>query len=126
MRQFATLGRVPSSTIPSSHDDPRSRNLDLIRARFPVWTFMKKGVVGKEYFELVRHFPLRPIRSERELDHAIEVIDELIAREDRSRAEDDYLDVLSDLVEKYESEHHPIPDASPVEMLQFLIEERET
>ncbi len=87
---------------------------------------MKKGVVGKEYFELVRHFPLRPIRSERELDHAIEVIDELIAREDRSRAEDDYLDVLSDLVEKYESEHHPIPDASPVEMLQFLIEERET
>ena len=67
---------------------------------------MKKTIVGNEYFELVRRFPLRPIRSERELDNAIAVIDDLIARLARSAEADDYLDVLSDLVEKYESEHH--------------------
>ena len=80
-----------------------------------------KNVVGNEYFQLVRRFPLRPIRSERELDEATRVIDELIADERRSPGADDYLDVLSDLVEKYESEHHRIPDASPVEVLQFLV-----
>jgi len=85
-----------------------------------------KNVVGNEYFQLVRRFPLRPIRSERELDEATRVIDELIADERRSPGADDYLDVLSDLVEKYESEHHRIPDASPVEVLQFLIEDRKT
>jgi len=85
-----------------------------------------KNVVGNEYFQLVRRFPLRPIRSEQELDEATRVIDELIAHEQRSPGADDYLDVLSDLVEKYENEHHPVPDASPVEMLRFLIEDRKT
>src|SRR2546427_10799504 len=85
-----------------------------------------KNVVGNEYFQLVRRFPLRPIRSERELDEATRVIDELIAHEQRSPGADDYLDVLSDLVEKYESEHHPVPDGSPIEMLRFLIEDRKT
>ena len=85
-----------------------------------------KNLVRNEYFELVRRFPLRPIRSEQELDKATLVIDELIAQEQRSPGADDYLDVLSDLVEKYESEHHPIPDADPVETLQVLIEDRKT
>ena len=85
-----------------------------------------KNVVRNEYFQLVRRFPLRPIRSGQELDKATWVIDELIAQEHRSDEAADYLDVLSDLIEKYESEHHPIPDASPVEVLQFLIEDRKT
>jgi len=83
-------------------------------------------VVANEYLEWVRRFPLRPIRSERELDQAIAVIDELIGQKKRSREAEDYLDVLSDLVEKYENVHHPIPDATPVEMLQFFIEDRKT
>lgn len=40
--------------------------------------------------------------------------------------EDAYLDVLSDLVEKYETEHHPIPDASSLDVLKFLMEDRGT
>lgn len=87
---------------------------------------MKKVVVGNEYFELVRRFPLRPIVSASDLDAATAVIDDLIARESRTADEDAYLDVLSDVVEKYEAEHHPIPDARGAEMLQFLIEDRKT
>ena len=82
-------------------------------------------VVENGYFELVRRFRLRPIRSANELAQATAVIDDLIART-LSAEETDYLDVLSDLVAKYESEHHPMPDASPAEMLRFFIEDRKT
>ena len=73
---------------------------------------MKKVVVGNEYFELVRRFPLRPIASASDLNAATAVIDDLIARESRTADEDAYLDVLSDVVAKYEAERHPIPDAA--------------
>ncbi len=78
------------------------------------------------YFELVRKFPLRPIRSDAELDAAIAVVDCLIDQEDLSTDEADYLEVLSDLVEKYETEQHPMPDVSDADMLRHLIESRAT
>jgi HTH-type transcriptional regulator/antitoxin HigA len=62
------------------------------------------------YLDLVRRFPLRPIRNEKELDRAIAVIDALLDREQLTVAEEDYLDVLGDLVEHYEDQHHPIGD----------------
>ena len=80
---------------------------------------------GDGYLQLIRKFPLRPIRSEAELDQAIAVIDELVVRSKRSAAEDDYLDVLGDLVRQYESEHHPIPHVSDGELLRFLLEMRD-
>jgi len=83
-----------------------------------------KALANDEYWELVRRFPLRPIRSERELDQALAIIDELIVRPKRSRDASAYLEVLSDLVEKYEEEHHPIPDVTESEMLEHLIEAR--
>ena len=66
---------------------------------------------GDLYFELVRRFPLRPIRSEQDLDRAIAVVDSLIDKGELSQDEDDYLDVLGDLVRKYETENHPAPAA---------------
>ena len=50
------------------------------------------------YLELVRAFPLRPIRIDKELDRAIAVIDALLDRGRLTAAEGDYLDVLGDLV----------------------------
>src|SRR5262249_54512625 len=76
------------------------------------------------YLALIRRFPLRPIHSESELDAAIAVIDALVVREDLDLGESDYLDVLSDLVERYEDKHHPIGDASEAELLAFLINQR--
>ena len=38
--------------------------------------------VGDRYLELIHRFPLRPIRSDAELDRAIEVIDSLVDRDD--------------------------------------------
>lgn len=76
------------------------------------------------YAELIADFPLRPLRSERQLDHASRLAFGLASRERLSRGEQDYLDVLTHLIEIYENEHHAIePSASPRELLQFLIDE---
>jgi HTH-type transcriptional regulator/antitoxin HigA len=78
------------------------------------------------YFALVREFPLKPIRSERELDRATEIINRLVDRgfENLTPGEDAYLDVLSDLAKKYETEHYRIEDLSASEMLAYLIENK--
>jgi HTH-type transcriptional regulator/antitoxin HigA len=82
-------------------------------------------VYGKKkdrYLELVRRFPLRPIRSEDDLDAATVVIHSLIDLESLTGPEQDYLDVLTDLVEAYEAVHYPEPVVADADMLRFLIE----
>ena len=81
---------------------------------------------GKDrYLALVRRFPLRPIRSEGELDSAIAAMNALIDQGSRNEAEEDYLDVLSDLVKRYECEEHPMPPVGDSDLLRHLIEARE-
>ena len=65
------------------------------------------------------------IRAEKELDRASKRTDALISRGDLCPAEEDYLEVLGDLVERYETEHHPIPAVSDAAMLRHLLEARE-
>ena len=76
----------------------------------------------RHYFKLVRSLPLRPIRSERELDQAIRQIDALLDQKRRNRAEDDYLEVLGNLVERYEAEQYPEQPVSDAAMLRHLID----
>ena len=78
------------------------------------------------YLELVRRLPLRPIRTDDELDRAIGVVNSLIDRDELDEGEQDYLYVLGDLVSKYEKEYHPLPRVSDAEMLRHLIESRDT
>jgi HTH-type transcriptional regulator / antitoxin HigA len=85
-------------------------------------TAARHGKTKDLYFELVLRFPLRPIRSDRELDAAVKMVDSLLDRKDLAPEEKDYLEVLGDLVEQYESEAHPMAPVSDVEMLRHLIE----
>jgi HTH-type transcriptional regulator/antitoxin HigA len=78
--------------------------------------------VKDRYFELVRRFPLRPIRSDEELDEAVRMVDSLLDRGDLAPEEKDYLEVLGDLVEQYEGDAYPMPPVSDAEMLRHLIE----
>jgi HTH-type transcriptional regulator / antitoxin HigA len=82
------------------------------------------GGADPAYLVLIRRLPLRPIRNDAELDAAFVVIDELTDRDDLSSAESDYLDVLGDLVEKYEDEHIEMPLVSDAAMLRSLMEEK--
>jgi HTH-type transcriptional regulator / antitoxin HigA len=74
------------------------------------------------YLELVLQFPLRPLRSDTDLDKAVQMVDSLLDRRDLAAEEEDYLDVLGDLIERYESEAHPMAPVSDAEMLRHLIE----
>jgi HTH-type transcriptional regulator/antitoxin HigA len=84
----------------------------------------RSGRATDPYLALVRRFPLRPIRSEAELDAAAAMIDALVERDDLDPGEVDYLDVLSDLVERYEDRVHPVGDVSDAAMLEFLIDQK--
>jgi HTH-type transcriptional regulator/antitoxin HigA len=86
-----------------------------------------RAVYGKtedRYLDLIRRFPLRPLRTDADLDAAVAVIDGLIDRPRLTAPEQDYLDVLSDLVETYEGEAIPIRPVGDAELLRFLIEQK--
>jgi HTH-type transcriptional regulator/antitoxin HigA len=72
------------------------------------------------YFKLVKRFPLVHIRDDAHLRHASETINRLL-QEDRDEGAEEYLDVLTDLVEAYESQHVLIPDASEADVLRELM-----
>jgi HTH-type transcriptional regulator/antitoxin HigA len=75
------------------------------------------------YLALFRTFPIRPIRSENELDEAIAVVRDLFCRREPLNAhEQDYLDVLSHEIERYEAEAYPIPRVSEAAMLRHLLD----
>ncbi len=73
---------------------------------------------------LIERFPLRPIRDEATLEMATKLVDEPSRRTDLSEEETAYLEVLSDQIERYEDEHHPIPEGSPADVLPYLMDER--
>ena len=76
------------------------------------------------YMDLIARFPLRPLRSERDVDRASKIANSLAIRDNLTQGETDYLDVLTDLIEKYEDIHYPVQDVSGVELLRFLLNER--
>jgi HTH-type transcriptional regulator/antitoxin HigA len=85
---------------------------------------MSTGFNQTAYIELVNVLPLRPIRSERELDRATKMIDSLLDRPKLTKTERDYLEVLTDLVERYESQAYPAEPANDAEMLAHLLDAR--
>src|SRR6266571_889027 len=85
-----------------------------------------RAVYGKtedRYLDLIRQFPLRPLRTDADLDAAVKAIDALLDRPELTAPEQDYLDVLSDLVEAYETEAVPMRPVGDAELLRFLIEQ---
>lgn len=72
---------------------------------------------------LAEHQP-KAIRSEREYRRLL-AIAESLTRPTASKAEIQLLDLLGDLIEKYEDEQFPMPAAEPGQVLEHLIESRE-
>jgi HTH-type transcriptional regulator/antitoxin HigA len=75
------------------------------------------------YLALIDRFPLRPLKSDEDLDAATKVLDSLTDRLDELAPEEqDYLDILTDIVERYEDETIPLPAVSDQDLLRHLIE----
>ncbi|OQA43248.1 MAG: Antitoxin HigA [Chloroflexi bacterium ADurb.Bin325] len=66
---------------------------------------------------------IKPIRSERDYEATLLEIEKLFDAPAGS-TEADRLDVLTTLVEAYESQHYPMPQADPIEMLKYYMESR--
>ena len=81
-------------------------------------------LIPKAYLRLVGRFLLRPIDNDQELAEATALAEELCDRTDLLPEEEQYLDVLGDLIEAYEDKICPIRDVSAAEMLRFLIDQR--
>jgi HTH-type transcriptional regulator/antitoxin HigA len=78
---------------------------------------------GESYLELVRECPLRIIHTGAEYRQAVAMLDRLSdLGPARTADQTEYLLALALFVEKYERAHEPIPTATGVEMLGYLIE----
>jgi HTH-type transcriptional regulator/antitoxin HigA len=64
----------------------------------------------------------RPITSEAQNEHYTSVLHDLVMRGNLSKKEEEYVELLSLLIEAYEEERYPIRAASPIAVLETLIE----
>jgi HTH-type transcriptional regulator/antitoxin HigA len=83
-----------------------------------------RPLVADDYFNLVKRFPLRPLRGEKEYDAAAAMLDSLVLRE-LSEGEQDYLEALTRFVEDYDQKHRRPPGAklSALARLRHLMTE---
>ena len=81
--------------------------------------------VRDSYLELVRQFPLRPLRCGTESDAACRILDEWFGRPDMDAGQEDYVQTLALLVADYEQKHNPYPAAetSVADRLRFTMTE---
>jgi HTH-type transcriptional regulator/antitoxin HigA len=87
-----------------------------------------KNRAADDYLDLVKRFPLRPIRSEDQYDQAVEIVGALIGLADHpglTAGQSDYADALGAFVRTYDVEHYPIQHTlkTPIERLKYLMEQ---
>jgi HTH-type transcriptional regulator/antitoxin HigA len=63
-----------------------------------------------------------PVTSARQHEEYLSVLDKLASKENPTKEEEKYAEVLMTLIEVYEEDHHSIPDSSPVEVLRALMD----
>jgi len=87
---------------------------------------VKRSGASASYLKLAAVFPIRPLRSEAELDEAIHVLDGLLSRKKPlDEQEQGYFDSLGHEIERYETANIPMPDVSGAAMLRHLIDARD-
>jgi len=86
----------------------------------------RKGVAD-DYLDLVKEFPLRPLRDARDFKSAGEILDRLIGRDDLTTGQRDYLAALLRFVEDHELARTSTArkQLSSIELLRHLMEEND-
>jgi HTH-type transcriptional regulator/antitoxin HigA len=87
----------------------------------------RKGAVGDDYLALIRHFPLRPLRSDSDLRQAGEVLDQWLGKPNLTTGQRDYLATLVRLVRDYEQEkvRRGFRNLTPIDLLKHLMRENQ-
>ncbi len=89
---------------------------------------MTVNVDKSKYGHLLMETLPSVITNDKELERLTEVVDHLMTKgikeDDLSPEESALLELLATLIEKYEDEHYPIPEASGTDILKFFMEDR--
>src|SRR5260370_2601857 len=74
--------------------------------------------------EMIAHGAPHVIHNDAELEAYTEALFQLTAVEDPSRSEVEAIELLTLLVERYEQERYPVPEADPISVVRFLLEQQ--
>jgi len=75
--------------------------------------------------EMIAHGAPRVIHNDAELEAYTDALFRLTALENPSRSEEEAIELLTLLVERYEQERYPIPASDPVAVVRFLIAQQD-
>jgi HTH-type transcriptional regulator/antitoxin HigA len=78
----------------------------------------------RKYADLLAEALPAAITNDEELDRFTVIVDKLAVKKDLSLEESRLLDLLSTLIEVYEDERYPIPDAPPHVMIRGFMQDR--
>ncbi|WP_373546295.1 type II toxin-antitoxin system HigA family antitoxin [Chamaesiphon sp.] len=87
---------------------------------------MTIALSGNNYPQLLAEFVPQAIDSEAEYARALAIAEHLTFKKDRTEAEIKFLKLVVVLIEDYESEHYPMDNVAPHELLQHLMESNHT
>jgi HTH-type transcriptional regulator / antitoxin HigA len=86
-------------------------------------TTTHRDAMPSTFADLCRTHPPRPINDEIDYEAAAAVVDRLATLKKRSRDQNDYLETLTILIERYDRDHLPAAELSdPIKRLKRLIE----
>src|SRR5258708_29106823 len=85
---------------------------------------MNAFTASPQYIELLKKFPPRVIRTEKENEACTGLLYELDRRSRKlTSAEKELAELLTLLIEDFEDRHYQLPCAKPLEALQFLMDQ---
>jgi len=73
--------------------------------------------------EMVQKGAPRLIHSDKQLAEYTDALFQLTAKAAPTNDEEEAIELLTLLIERYESEHYALPDASPADVLRFLLDQ---
>jgi HTH-type transcriptional regulator/antitoxin HigA len=73
--------------------------------------------------EMIRQGAPHLIHSDEELAEYTEALFDLTAKATPSPEEEEAIELLTLLIERYEMERYPVPDAGPIDVLRFLLDQ---
>ncbi len=73
--------------------------------------------------DMIRRGAPHVIHSDEQLAEYTAVLFNLTAKSDPTRDEEEAIELLTLLIDRYETERYPLPDVEPAEMLRFLLDQ---
>jgi HTH-type transcriptional regulator/antitoxin HigA len=83
---------------------------------------MRRAVLANPA-DMIRRGAPHVIHSDEQLAEYTAVLFNLTAKSDPTRDEEEAIELLTLLIDRYETERYPLPDVEPAEMLRFLLDQ---